>query len=143
MKLNVTRTNPKAKLPTRATETAAGLDFYAVESATVYVGQRVLVDTGIAVAIPEGYAGHLYSRSGHGIKHAIGLANGVGLIDSDYRGPIKAALINHGQHPYHVAAGERIAQMEIQAVETPTVNLVDKLDDTARGTGGFGSTGVN
>lgn len=142
MKLNISRTNAKAKLPTRATPGSAALDFYAVESVTLYVGQRALVDTGIAAAIPDGYVGMLHSRSGHGVKHGVGLANGVGVIDSDYRGPIKAALVNHGQVPYHVNAGERVAQLVIQAVETPTVNLVDELPETARGTGGFGSTGT-
>lgn len=141
MKLNVTRTNPKAKLPTRASSGSAALDFYAVESVTLYVGQRALVDTGIAAAIPDGYVGFLHSRSGHGVKHGVGLSNGVGVIDSDYRGPIKAALINNGQLPYHVNAGERVAQLVIQEVAVPTVNLVNELDDTARGEGGFGSTG--
>nr|WP_221243524.1 dUTP diphosphatase [Micrococcus sp. TA1] len=140
--MSVKRTNEAAILPTRATPGSAAIDLYALNSVTLYVGQRVPVDTGIAVAIPEGYAGFLHSRSGHGLKHGVTLANSVGVIDSDYRGPLKAVLVNHGQLPYHVAAGERIAQLVIQAVETPGVTLVDELPETVRGAGGFGSTGV-
>lgn len=142
MNLHITKTHPDAHLPTRATPGSAALDLYALDPVTLYVGQRVPVDTGIAVAIPEGYAGFLHSRSGHGLKHGVGLSNGVGVIDSDYRGSVKAVLVNHGQLPYHVAAGERIAQLVIQKVETPGVTLVDELPETVRGAGGFGSTGV-
>ena len=141
MNLHITRTNPKAHLPTRATPGSAALDLYALNSVTLYVHQRVAVDTGIAAAIPDGHVGLLYSRSGHGLKHGVTLANSVGVIDSDYRGEIRAVLVNLGQLPYHVNAGDRIAQLVIQPVETPAVTLVDELPETSRGVGGFGSSG--
>ena len=92
MNLHITRTNPKAHLPTRATPGSAALDLYALNSVTLYDHQRVAVDTGIAAAIPDGHVGLLYSRSGHGLKHGVTLANSVGVIDSDYRGEIRAVL---------------------------------------------------
>lgn len=141
MNLEIKRTHPKAHLPTRATPGSAALDLYALNSVTLYVHQRMAVDTGIAVAIPDGYAGFLHSRSGHGLKHGVTLANSVGVIDADYRGPIAAVLVNLGQLPYHVNAGDRIAQLVIQEVAVPRVTLVDELPDTLRGVGGFGSSG--
>lgn len=139
--LQFIRTHPNAKRPTRAHPTDAGLDFYALEDATLYVGQRVAVDTGIAVAIPTGHVGKLYGRSSLGANHGVTLANAVGIIDADYRGSIVAVLANHGQVPYYVHAGDRIAQLVVEPIVTPTVVEVEALPGTVRGSGGFGSSG--
>ena len=141
MQLQVKRLDPKAVLPTRATEHSAGLDFYASADIGVASGWRVTVPTGISVAIPPGHYGALHIRSGHAKKRGLSLANSVGVIDSDYRGEIMAVIENRGQIPYVIKAGERFCQLVIQEYVHTDVVEVDKLDDTVRAGGGFGSTG--
>ncbi len=128
-----------AKLPQRQHRTDAGADLFSCESLQIYPGDQALVDTGIAVKIPEGYAGFVYNRSSQG-KRGIMIPHSVGVIDSDYRGTIKVILKNIGDDPYKIEVGDRIAQLVIQKVEL--VRFTDIWNDTQRGTGGFGSTGT-
>lgn len=127
--------------PRRATPGSAGLDLSAAEDVVLPVGARKLVPTGVCVAIPEGHVGLLASRSGWGLKYGITLANSVGVIDADYRGEVGAVLINHGNQPIAITQGDRIAQLLLVPVAMPQVTVVDNLDHTTRGTGGFGHTG--
>lgn len=133
--------NENAKVPTYARPSDAGSDVYSAETITIAPGQTYLVSTGIAVAIPAGYMIQLYPRSGLSVKTGLRLANSVGIIDSEYRGEVKVAFTNIGSEPETVNQGDRIAQMII--AETPMINweVVDELDKTTRGDGGFGSTG--
>lgn len=130
-----------AKAPTYATDGAACFDFYAAESKTVRAGNATVIDTGVAVEVPENHALLLFSRSGHGFNHGLRLANAVGVIDSDFRGPVKVAMHNDSNHVYTVGIGERIAQGLIVATFRHRIDVVDELSETARGTGGMGSTG--
>lgn len=139
MKIKLLSENAKA--PTYATDGAACFDFYAAESKTVHAGQAAIVDTGIAVEVPENFALLLFSRSGHGFKHGIRLANAVGVVDSDFRGSVKVCLHNDSGFVYSVAAGDRIAQGLIVATFRHKIEVVDELSETARGAGGMGSTG--
>ena len=144
MKLKIRKLREGATIPRRATEGAAGMDFYAciAENITLAPQQLVIVPTGIAIELPDsGCAAFLYARSGLGVKHGICLGNGVGVIDSDYRGEVCVGLCNVSDKPYVIAPGERIAQMVIAPVFTPDVVEVSELSDTQRGAGGFGSTG--
>ena len=129
---------PGAKLPERAHPTDAGADLFALESYEIYPGDQKLVDTGIAVKIPENFVGLIYNRSSQG-KRGITIPHSVGVIDSDYRGNLKVLLKNISEDPYLIQAGDRIAQLVIQPVQI--VDFVDAWNDTKRGTGGFGSTG--
>lgn len=129
---------PGAKLPQRAHPTDAGADLFALENCEIYPNEQKLVDTGIAVKIPRGFAGFIYNRSSQG-KKGITIPHSVGVIDSDYRGNLKVLLKNIGEDPYEILAGDRIAQLVVQRVELPTFH--DAWNDTQRGTGGFGSTG--
>ena len=105
-------------------------------------GQRALIPTGIAIALPDSsYVAYIYARSGLAIKYGITLSNCVGVVDSDYRGEVKVGLVNLSDEDYTVSSGERIAQMVIAPVIIPEINEVDELDETERGAGGFGSTG--
>ena len=144
MKLKIRRLREGAKIPRRATEGAAGMDLYACIDADITLApqQLAVVPTGIAIELPDnGCAAFLYARSGLGVKHGICLANGVGVIDSDYRGEVCVGLCNVSDKPYVIAPGERIAQMVIAPVLTPEVEEVGELSDAQRGSGGFGSTG--
>jgi dUTP pyrophosphatase len=144
MELKIKRLNPKAKLPTRGTPGSAGMDLYAcIEgSVTIAPGGLRIIPTGIAIALPDkDHAAFLYARSGLGVKHGICLSNGVGVIDSDYRGEVCAGLCNVSDKPYTVEPFERIAQMVIAPVVIPEIIETDELDDTERGGSGFGSTG--
>ena len=127
--------------PAYATAGAAGLDIVAAETLTLAPGARAAVATGFAVAIPEGYEVQVRPRSGLALKHGITCLNTPGTIDCDYRGEIKVILANLGAAPVDIARGERIAQLVPAPVQRATLVLVDALDDTARGSGGFGSTG--
>ena len=140
--LPVSFTRPGADLPTRAHPTDAGLDLYAAE--TVQIAPRVvtLVPTGIAVAIPAGHVGLLVARSSLSVKKAMTLANGVGVIDADYRGEIKVPIIPLDGCHNLIQAGTRIAQLIILPIALPTVEVVTELPDSERGHGGFGSTGA-
>lgn len=105
--------------------------------------EREVVSTGIAVEIPEGYVGLIFPRSGLATKYGIQLQNCVGVIDSDYRGEVKVAMLNAGRSPFRVDPGMRIAQMIIMPIQTVELEVSEELSDTERGTGGFGSTGVS
>lgn len=128
-------------LPAYATHGAAGMDVLAAEEVTIAPGGRHAVATGFAVAIPEGYEIQVRPRSGLALKHGISVPNTPGTIDSDYRGELKVILINHGSEAFQVARGDRVAQLVLAPVTVAAWDEVAELDDTARGTGGFGSTG--
>lgn len=132
------------RLPAYETEGAAGMDLRArlKESVTLDPGKRALIPTGLFIELPAGYEAQIRARSGLAIKHGIGLVNGVGTIDSDYRGEIKIALINWGEEAFSVSDGDRIAQMVIAKYERITWQQTDCLEETRRGSGGFGHTGV-
>lgn len=135
--------NERAVMPTKGSEYSAGADLYSAESTSITVkpGETVFIGTGLAVEIPEGYAGLVYARSGIACKRGLAPANKVGVIDADYRGEVKVALHNHSLETQTIEKGERIAQL----VVTPFLNVdyveSDALSDTSRGEGGFGSTG--
>ena len=128
-------------MPARAREHDAGLDLYAAEAVTIEPGARVLVPTGIALAIPEGYAGFVLPRSGLAVRHGLTLLNTPGLIDSGYRGEVKVLLVNHDRAVATIARGDRIAQLVIQRIEPTELVEVDELPPSDRGASGFGSTG--
>ena len=130
---------PGAKLPYRAHPTDAGADLFSNEDLEIYPDEQKLVDTGIAIKIPQGFAGFVYNRSSQG-KKGITIPHSVGVIDSGYRDTIKVLLKNIGDDPYKITAGDRIAQLVIQKVEL--VGFKDIWNDSTRGTGGFGSTGT-
>lgn len=129
------------ELPAYATEGAAGMDVLAAEDVTLAPGGRHAVATGFAVAIPQGFEIQVRPRSGLALKHGITVPNTPGTIDSDYRGELKVILINHGTEDFAVRRGDRIAQLVLVPVTRATWLKVDELDETARGEGGFGSTG--
>ena len=128
-------------LPAYATEGAAGMDVLAAEDVTLDPGARHAVATGLSVAIPRGYEIQVRPRSGLALKHGITVPNTPGTIDSDYRGELKAILINHGTEPFAIRRGDRIAQLVIAPVTRAKWEEVEELDATERGAGGFGSTG--
>ncbi|HEX8384106.1 MAG TPA: dUTP diphosphatase [Sphingomonas sp.] len=128
-------------LPAYATAGAAGMDVVAAEDLTLEPGARAAVATGFAIAIPDGFEVQVRPRSGLALKHGITCLNTPGTIDSDYRGEVKVILANLGTGPFAVRRGERIAQLVPAAVTRAAVEEVVALDDTARGAGGFGSTG--
>jgi dUTP pyrophosphatase len=130
---------PGAKLPERAHPTDAGADLFACEDLEIYPNEQKLVDTGIAIKIPQGFAGFVYNRSSQG-KKGITIPHSVGVIDSGYRDTIKVLLKNIGDDPYKITTGDRIAQLVIQKVEL--IQFKDIWNDSTRGTGGFGSTGT-
>lgn len=143
MKIQVKKLHPDAVLPTFGSAFAAGADLYTLpgESATLAPGQTRLFHTGLAVAIPEGYGGFIYARSGLASKKGLAPANKVGVIDADYRGEIMVALHNHSTEPQRVDGGERIAQLVIAPFLSAEYVEADELNETDRGAGGFGSTG--
>jgi dUTP pyrophosphatase len=129
-------------LPAYASAHAAGLDVVAAEDVTLAPGGRHAVATGFAIAIPEGFEVQVRPRSGLALKHGVSLANTPGTIDADYRGEVKVIMINHGDAPFAIARGDRIAQLVPAPVQVATFVEVAELDETMRGVGGFGSTGV-
>ena len=144
MPLPVKKLHPKAILPTYATDGSAGADLYALpdgDSILIAPGETVMIHTGLATAIPEGYVGLAFARSGLASKRGLAPANKVGVIDSDYRGELMVALHNHGKIPQTVEPGDRIAQFLVMPVVMAEFCEVELLDDTVRGEGGFGSTG--
>lgn len=148
MKLAIKRLLKNATLPQYATPGSAAMDLCACLDGPVVlqgVGQSEqacqMIPTGLAMAIPEGYVGLIFARSGLASKHGVAPANCVGVIDSDYRGEVKIALTNHSNLPYTIQPGDRIAQLMISPVVQPTVEETAELPETARGEGGFGSTG--
>ena len=142
--MNIKKLNEKATVPTYGSAFAAGADLYACEenAVTVEAGETKLIHTGIAMAIPEGYVGLVYARSGLASKRGLAPANKVGVIDSDYRGEVMVALHNHGNVPQTVESGERIAQIVFTPYVAAEFNVTEELDETVRGAGGFGSTGT-
>ena len=144
MFIEVKKLNDKAKLPCRATADSAGADLCACinDDIALMPGERRLIPTGIAIAVPTGFGGFVFPRSGLSSKFGVSLANCVGVIDSDYRGEVKVRVINHSSEPYTIKAGERIAQLVIMPVDLCEYGFSDELDKTERGEGGFGSTGT-
>lgn len=150
MNLNIKKLHPNATLPTYGTDGAAAFDLYACTvdgyaqtGSTIYPGKPVTVGTGLAFDIPEGWCLMVYSRSGMGFNHGIRLANGTGVIDSDYKGEVMVKLVcdNDDVTPQRIDPGSRIAQARLEPVTRCTFTEVDQLTTTERGTGGFGSTG--
>lgn len=148
MKLPVKKLSPKigTEIPAPAYESAgaAGMDLRACTDGDIVLapGARALIPTGLAIAVPEGFAALIYARSGLATKHGITLANCVGVIDSDYRGELKVGLANLSDTEYTVRSGDRIAQLVLTPVSRAQPIFTDELDETERGAGGFGSTGV-
>ena len=136
--INFLRLHPDAKLPTRGSERAAGLDLYSVEATSIEPGKRVEVRTGVSAAIPEGYYGRVAPRWGLAATYGVDVMAGV--IDSDYRGEIICILINLGDVSVSIDHGSRVAQLIIEAIITPQPEWADELGDTKRGAAGFGST---
>ena len=143
-KISVKKLDERAVLPKYGSDYAAGADLYAVcdESVSFAPGETKLIGTGLAMEIPEGYAGLIYARSGLASKRGLAPANKVGVVDPDYRGEFMVALHNHSSAAVSVEGGERIAQIAIVPFIKADFSVVDELSDTVRGTGGFGSTGT-
>ena len=131
--------DPGAYMPTRAHETDAGLDLYSPEKVVVFSGDNVCIDTGVHVEIPAGYVGMIKSKSGLNVKHNI---TSEGVIDAGYTGSMVVKLYNHGNHHVQIEKGQKISQLVILPIVTPVPVLVDSLEETERGNGGFGSTGA-
>lgn len=131
-------------LPAYETEGAAGMDLRACLKDSLYLkpGERSLIPTGLFIELPPGYEAQIRARSGLAIKYGIGLVNGIGTIDSDYRGEIKVPLINWGQEDFLIRDGDRIAQMVVASYQRVTWQPAEELDETGRGRGGFGHTGI-
>jgi len=143
VRLSLKRLDTGLPLPSYAHDGDAGLDLYSSADIEIAPGKRVLVPTGIALSIPVGFAGFVQPRSGLALRYGLSLVNTPGLVDSHYRGEIKVIAINlDGDAPIRIARGDKIAQLVIQRVERVALIEVDELDDTARGDGGFGSTGI-
>ena len=138
--LQITVSSPDLT-PKRAYKGDAGADLMASEDVIIYPGETVAVGTGVSAMIPYHYVGLVFARSGLAMKHSVWMANGVGVIDHQYRGEIKAILHNGGDAPYQVRRGDRIAQLVIMYVELPGFYVRDALPETERGDNGFGSTG--
>ena len=142
--ISIKKVRQQAILPRRATPGSAGMDVCACINVPYVLqpGERVLIPTGFAMALPEGWAGFVFARSGLGTRKGIALSNGVGVIDSDYRGEVCVGLCNFSQESYTIAPGDRIAQLVVMPVWMGGVREVDSLEETARGENGFGSTGI-
>lgn len=142
--VRIKKLNDNAKIPTYGTEFAAGADLYACidDVTTIKSGETKLIKTGIALEVPVGYAGLIYARSGLASKKGLAPANKVGVVDSDYRGEVMVALHNHSSEDKTIEPNERIAQFVIAPYLKAEFEEVDNLDDTTRGSGGFGSTGT-
>ena len=137
----VKKTCNQSKLPTRSTAGSAGYDLFSTEDKMIYAGGQAMIDVGINIKVPPGTYGRVAPRSGLAVKHGIDVLAGV--IDEDYRGDVKVILINHGDNDYMVSTFDRVAQLIIEKIEMPEVKHVISFDEeTQRGIGGFGSTGV-
>ncbi len=141
--IQVKKLHKNAQVPKYMTTLAAGMDICALldEDLVLAHGERGLVPTGLAFAIPEGYEIQVRPRSGLAIKHGISLVNSPGTIDADYRGEVCIIMINHGSEDFIIKSGERIAQLVVAPVPQASLEVVDELNDTERGKGGFGHTG--
>ena len=145
MNIKIKKLNPEAIIPTRGSQSAAGYDLYACteeESVTIKAHTTVKIGTGLAIAVPDGYFGAIFARSGLASKRGLAPANKVGVIDCDYRGEVMVALHNHSSVAQTVAKGERIAQLVITPYVVADFEEADELSETVRGEGGFGSTGT-
>lgn len=144
VKVNIKKLNEKAIVPTYGSEYAAGADLYACNEEKIIIKphETVLIKTGIAMEIPEGYAGLIYARSGIASKRGLAPANKVGVVDSDYRGEVMVALHNHSEKDGEIEPFERIAQLVVAPFLKVDFEEAEELSDTVRGTGGFGSTGI-
>lgn len=144
MTINFVKLNKNAIVPTYGTPFAAGADLYALPDGDIEInaGQTALIHTGIAIQIPEGYAGFIFARSGIATKRGLAPANKVGVIDSDYRGEIMVSIHNHSDMPQVIASGERVAQLVIMPYLKADFCESEELDATDRAAGGFGSTGT-
>ena len=141
MQLRLKRLTPTAKLPVRTTEHASCFDIYSDMDGLIAPGERLLVKTGLSVAVPPGYEVQVRSRSGLAFKHGVMVLNSPGTVDADYRGEVCVILMNFGKEPFAFKQGERIAQMGVYPVSLCPITEVETLDETARGAGGFGHTG--
>ena len=139
--MKIKRLNSNAIIPTRGTEHSAGYDIYAAEDAVIESGDTVMISTGIAMEIPWGHYGALYSRSGLATKEGLRIATGTSVIDADYRGEVKVPLHNDSGSFRYIHAGDRIAQIVVTPYKYLEFEEVDELSDTDRGSRGFGSTG--
>ena len=142
-KMKIKKLNDRAIIPTYGTEFAAGADLYSCEENEIKIaaGETRIIHTGIAMEIPQGYVGLIYARSGLSTKRGLAPANKVGVIDADYRGEIMVALYNQSGAEQTVGIGERVAQIVFTRYDMAEFEVVDELDSTERGEGGFGSTG--
>ncbi|MEI7550321.1 MAG: dUTP diphosphatase [Actinomycetes bacterium] len=139
----ITRSDPNLSLPSYAKPGDAGADLCSSEDRVIAPGERALVSTGLSIALPDGFAAFVHPRSGLAIKSGIGIVNAPGTIDSGYRGEIKIIVINHDRtEDFVIKRGDRIAQLVVQRVESAQFVEVEVLPESARGAGGFGSTGV-
>lgn len=138
------RVDPDLPLPKRAHRGDAGVDLHSAEDLVIAPGERALVKTGVALALPLGTVGLIHPRSGLAAKHGLTIVNAPGTVDADYRGELMVCLLNTDKDtPFEVTRGMRIAQLVVQRVELPEFVEVDELDETVRGAGGYGSTSVN
>jgi dUTP pyrophosphatase len=142
VRVPVLRVDATLPVPAYARPDDAGLDLYTAEPVTLAPGARALVPTGIALAIPPGFAGFVLPRSGLALRHGVTVLNTPGLVDAGYRGEVKVLLVNHGDVPVSLSRGERVAQLVVLRVERVALAPVAELPESARGAGGFGSTGV-
>ena len=144
IKVEIKKLDERAIIPTYGTEFSAGADIYALldEPLTINPGETKFIHTGLAIAIPEGFVGLNFARSGMASKRGLAPANKVGVIDCDYRGEVMVALHNHGTEPQIIEHGERVAQMVFVPYYAAEFELKDELSETIRGEGGFGSTGT-
>ena len=140
----VLRVTSEGVPPKYETEGAAGMDLRACVDVPVVIspGKRALIPTGLRIELPPGYEAQVRARSGLAVKHGIGLVNGIGTIDSDYRGEIMICMINHGEADFTVNDGDRIAQLVVARYVRAKIEIAEELSDTMRGEGGFGHTGV-
>lgn len=143
MKIKVIRLAEAARIPEYAHEGDSGMDLCAVAACTIFPGKTALIKTGIAIELPANTEAQVRPRSGLALKHGITVLNAPGTVDAGYRGEIAVILINHGQQPFQVEAGMRIAQMVIVPIIRAEVELVAELSNSGRGEGGFGSTGLS
>ena len=141
MNIRVKKLHPEAKVPVFAHPGDAGMDMYAVEDMVLKPGERASIPTGIAIELPDGYVSLVWDKSG--VSHKFGVKTLGGVLDSGYRGEYLIGLVNLGQVNFDIKKGQKIAQLLIQKVEHPEIEVVEELSETSRGTGAFGSTGVH
>ena len=142
MKLKIKKLSDDLKLPNYAHPGDAGMDLYSAVDTVLNPGEHKLISAGIKIALPPGYEAQVRPKSGLALKHGISIVNTPGTIDEGYRGEVGVILINHGKEEFQIKMNQKIAQMVINKVECLEVEEVDELDDTSRGEGGFGSTGL-